>query len=129
MGPDTRQAQTTSATSFMVPATPLRVPNPLSRGNRSDSSSRSHLYSPTISHIVDSGAVREVFHLSPSTARMVMDPKWRSIDEEDERSQEVDESRHSSPPEIQDASPLSPQRSFNLTPDPADPLSHKVVVI
>lgn len=129
MGPETTEARNLNASSFMVPATPLRLPNPLTRGNRADGLSRSHLYSQTVSHIVDTGPVREVFHLSPSTARMAIDSKWHSIDEEDERSHEVDQSRHSSPPQIQDASSLSRQPSFSLTPDPTDPLGHKVELI
>lgn len=121
--------RTLNAASFIVPATPLRVPNPLTRANRSmnDAMSRSHLYSPTVSHIVDSTPVREVFHLSPSTARMAIDPKWRSIDEEDERPQEVDNRGYRSSKGNHDSS-ISRQESFDLTSDSADPLSPKVVV-
>ena len=116
--------------SCLVAGTPLRVPVVRTTRPANQSASRSHLYSPSISQIVDSGPVREIFHLNPTTR--AENCTWKSIDEEDEMmlDQEAGRSRQRG---VYNpfTTALPRQQSITLTTDARsdDPLNEKVVVL
>ena len=113
------------AHAFLVPGTPMhaatRVP---SRPVNQSGSHRSHLYSPSVSQLVDSECTREIFHLASSQA----DGDWRSVDEEDERSSR--EGRHNLGISYGSASLLPrQQQAFSSTSDTQSTLNQQVVLL